>query len=188
MKKSKTILALIIIMNVLISNFLDIEAISFSGGFSPRIVTNLYYYRATNESYLSNAANNWNNISSKVHSSSNSNYYSHVYITESTSGSSGVLGRIVAYKSSCTWPLDPSERISCFTVANTTETWNYVYLYVYVNNATTSTSQKYTAVHEYGHVLSQAHNNDYSVMRQGIYSLTAPTNYDKNSLRSRWGN
>lgn len=187
-KFKKTILAFLMLLGAMTFGAQKLNAVSFSGGFNSSVVKNLPYYNASGKSYLSTAANNWNGISSMVKSASASDYHSRVYLAESLSGASGVLGRIVPYKSSCYWPIDPSHRLNCFSVANTYETWDYVYLYVYTNNATSSTSKKYTAVHEYGHVLSQSHNYENSVMRQGIYALTSPTTYDINSLKSRWGN
>lgn len=164
----------------------------WSGGYPSTVVSDLKYVTsgAPNSTYETNimvgAANNWNNISSKVSISKNSNG-AKMSISVGSTSNSGSLGKCFSYYRNAFGGLSED--------TSKTEIWEVTDVYGYENQMNTfkmtESQKKSNFTHEVGHALSLAHvessSSDTAVMKPGIQSI-GPTTTDKSHLKLKWGN
>ncbi|MBN3526553.1 hypothetical protein [Paenibacillus apiarius] len=166
-----------------------VSAAYFNGGRSSGSFSAYYHSSVSSYGYgnhYDTARTNWNGISSKAKVSkttSTSGDPDRYYV--GTTGSSTLLGQIVPYKISG----------GTYVEASPNDQWAYSTATIYDNTMKsfnmTSSQIVSNATHEIGHTVSLAHtspsSSSPSVMKQGIQDI-GPQTYDKNELKSKWGN
>lgn len=171
------------------------SANTFSGGRSSAIFSAYYDVSVSQYGYTSiydDGRTNWNGVSSKVTvSKSSSNCSSCDEYYAGTTANNGLLGYTQPYN---------SFHVALVITAN--NTWKYCVLSLYDNQIKASNAGSSgpgltraeivssVTTHEIGHSLSLAHSpsGTTSVMTANDITDFAPNTYDKNELKSKWGN
>lgn len=184
----RKIIGLVLIMTVCLSFTLSVQANHFSGGFPDGHLT--YAVGGGSSSYASTATSQWNGVSSNASftyddSQGTYGYTADVitYFNLYDAPSSGLLGMTYPYKS---WTGTSA------TSAGINDRWVKAVVYQYKSSyLDTTTKKKHTCTHELGHTLSVAHpssSTTTAVMQQGALTFYTLKDYDKNSLKAKWGN
>lgn len=184
-RRTYTLLSTIILGSVFFSQVVSADL--FSGGRTSGIFEVYYDKSVSNYGYTTiydDAYYQWNGITAKVSLSkttSTTNYPDKYYVGETSTP--GLLGQMTPYKK------DSNGNI---VKASLDETWLYSTVAIYDNTMDSANMTRAervgNATHEVGHTLSLAHPSIVveSIMNQGIQDI-APTTYDKDELRRKWG-